>query len=237
MIEAAGSLIFSAGNVSFAGNERDSAPGESVSVDQTTIVDTIGGYFSQMIPIFSSIFGAITGQTVTSSLGVTIAEAQLIYLGQLGITIPLAINQAAATIVAAIVGSSAGDTLSGFGSFASLFAASGGYIRGPGSGTSDSIPAMLSNGEFVINAEATKRNKRLLEAINSNEIAKFASGGAVGVMSNINETPRSTPQSVQQININITGDISRQTRAEVIQMLPSIAEGVNIHNREKGYRR
>jgi hypothetical protein len=96
---------------------------------------------------------------------------------------------------------------------------------------------MLSNGEFVINAEATKRNKRLLEAINSNEIAKFASGGAVGVMSNINETPRSTPQSVQQININITGDISRQTRAEVIQMLPSIAEGVNIHNREKGYRR
>ena len=33
----------------------------------------------------------------------------------------------------------------------------GGYISGPGSGTSDSIPAMLSNGEYVMNASAVSR--------------------------------------------------------------------------------
>jgi TP901 family phage tail tape measure protein len=34
--------------------------------------------------------------------------------------------------------------------------AMGGFISGPGSGTSDSIPAMLSNGEFVFSAKAVK---------------------------------------------------------------------------------
>ena len=32
----------------------------------------------------------------------------------------------------------------------------GGPVRGPGTATSDSIPALLSNGEYVLNAEATK---------------------------------------------------------------------------------
>jgi len=37
-----------------------------------------------------------------------------------------------------------------------LFAASGGSINGPGTGTSDSIPAMLSDGEFVMTAQAVR---------------------------------------------------------------------------------
>ena len=37
-------------------------------------------------------------------------------------------------------------------------------------------------------------------------------------------------------HVNITGDISRQTKSEIYRMLPSIAEGVNSHNREKGIR-
>ena len=43
----------------------------------------------------------------------------------------------------------------------------GGYITGPGTGTSDSILRYLSNGEYVINAESTKKHRPLLEAINS----------------------------------------------------------------------
>jgi hypothetical protein len=35
-------------------------------------------------------------------------------------------------------------------------AASGGSINGPGTGTSDSIPAMLSDGEFVMTAQAVR---------------------------------------------------------------------------------
>lgn len=44
--------------------------------------------------------------------------------------------------------------------------ATGGYIEGAGTGTSDSIPARLSNGESVINARSTARFYDLLSAIN-----------------------------------------------------------------------
>ena len=37
-----------------------------------------------------------------------------------------------------------------------MFAAAGGAISGPGTGTSDSIPAMLSDGEFVMTAKAVR---------------------------------------------------------------------------------
>lgn len=57
--------------------------------------------------------------------------------------------------------------------------ATGGYISGPGSGTSDSIPARLSNGEYVIRAAMVKRYRSLLDNINYNGVAKFAQGGAV----------------------------------------------------------
>ena len=57
--------------------------------------------------------------------------------------------------------------------------ADGGHVTGPGSGTSDDIPAMLSNGEYVINAASTRRHRRLLDAINSGSIARFANGGLV----------------------------------------------------------
>ncbi|AEJ13047.1 prophage tail length tape measure [Pseudomonas putida S16] len=56
--------------------------------------------------------------------------------------------------------------------------ATGGYVSGAGTGTSDSIMARLSDGEFVVNAAATKRNRALLEAINSNERVSVASGGS-----------------------------------------------------------
>ncbi|RWX77334.1 hypothetical protein EPK99_15610 [Neorhizobium lilium] len=56
----------------------------------------------------------------------------------------------------------------------------GGHVRGPGTGTSDSIPARLSNGEFVVNARATQRNRAVLEAINGGSVAAFAAGGYAG---------------------------------------------------------
>lgn len=44
--------------------------------------------------------------------------------------------------------------------------ATGGLVTGPGSGTSDSIPARLSNGESVINARSTAMFSPLLSALN-----------------------------------------------------------------------
>ncbi|WP_371360109.1 phage tail length tape measure family protein [Pseudomonas sp. KT_2_4] len=59
----------------------------------------------------------------------------------------------------------------------------GGHVSGPGTGTSDSIPARLSDGEFVVNAAATKRNRGLLEAINSNERVSVSGGSGGGGVS------------------------------------------------------
>jgi hypothetical protein len=41
----------------------------------------------------------------------------------------------------------------------------------------------------------------------------------------------------QVFNINITGDVSRQTRSEIQKMIPQITAGVNNQNIESGYRR
>ena len=60
--------------------------------------------------------------------------------------------------------------------------ASGGMVSGPGTGTSDSIMARLSNGEFVVRAAAVRKyGPSLLSAINSMrfKMPKFATGGLV----------------------------------------------------------
>lgn len=57
--------------------------------------------------------------------------------------------------------------------------AGGGGVRGPGGPRADKVPAMLSNGEFVVNAAATQKNRGLLEAINSGKSLMLANGGIV----------------------------------------------------------
>lgn len=65
--------------------------------------------------------------------------------------------------------------------------AAGGYISGPGTGTSDSIPAYLSNGEYVINAAAVRKlGRRHLDMLNSGiPIPRFADGGMVGTVASM----------------------------------------------------
>ena len=59
--------------------------------------------------------------------------------------------------------------------------ASGGYVEGPGSGTSDSIPARLSNGESVMTAAATSMFSPMLSAFN-----QIGGGVPITVMENNN---------------------------------------------------
>lgn len=64
-----------------------------------------------------------------------------------------------------------------------LGAATGGYITGPGTGTSDSIMARLSNGEFVQKASTVAREgvgkMHLLNQGRASIVPKFADGGLV----------------------------------------------------------
>ncbi len=93
--------------------------------------------------------------------------------------------------------------------------ASGGAVVGPGSGTADRIPALLSNGEFVVSAKPAQENMGLLTALNEGRsvevmpmpaptripLALAGSGEAVQADS----TPKQMPPV--EININLHGDI------------------------------
>jgi hypothetical protein len=80
----------------------------------------------------------------------------------------------------------------------------GGMVPGGGP-----TPVMAHGGEMILN----KRQQ-------SNLFGQLQSGQSQGGQ-----------QTTQ--NINITGDISRQTKKEIFGMLPTIATGVNQHNREQ----
>jgi hypothetical protein len=59
----------------------------------------------------------------------------------------------------------------------------GGLLRGPGSGTSDSILARVSNGEYVVRAAAVRRlGHGVLDSINRGVLPAFATGGLVGAL-------------------------------------------------------
>lgn len=102
--------------------------------------------------------------------------------------------------------------------------ATGGHVRGPGSGTSDSIPAWLSDGEFVIRASAVRRyGVAFLQALNSMKLdprvqqnikQRFATGGQVRAP----RSPRiSTTNIVQQFTRSMpkfaTGGLVQQVAA------------------------
>ena len=61
----------------------------------------------------------------------------------------------------------------------SSFLAEGGLVAGPGTGTSDSIPAFLSAGEHIMPAAKAAQWMPLLEGIRTGKILPFAKGGVV----------------------------------------------------------
>jgi len=67
--------------------------------------------------------------------------------------------------------------------------AMGGRVIGPGTGTSDDIPVLLSNGEYVIRERVASRYLPFLEALNrTGRLPRFATGGLVGNSGNINSS-------------------------------------------------
>lgn len=112
-----------------------------------------------------------------------------------------------ATIVAACTG--------GGGGFAARWSkafgkglATGGSVDGPGTGTSDSIPAMLSNGEYVLNAQAVDRlGVPFLNGLNTGRLRGFASGGLVGSGGAYNR-PASVASSSSSTSSSITLNVS-----------------------------
>lgn len=104
----------------------------------------------------------------------------------------------------------------GFGFFAKggvVKAAGGGSIVGAGTGTSDSIPAMLSNGEYVLTAAAVNRlGLPFLDKLNAGDFPGYAEGGLVRpnlyVGAGVSTAKSSDSQSLAEKAINIIMNIS-----------------------------
>ena len=104
----------------------------------------------------------------------------------------------------------------GFGFFAKggvVKAAGGGSIVGAGTGTSDSIPAMLSNGEYVLTAAAVNRlGLPFLDKLNAGDFPGYAEGGLVRPNLYVGGPARasntSNGQSLAERAINIVMNIS-----------------------------
>lgn len=105
--------------------------------------------------------------------------------------------------------------------------ATGGYISGPGTGTSDSIPALLSNGEYVIRAAAVRKlGKRHLDMLNHGiPIPRFADGGMVGTVASLD----TSPEPIGRVDLNFGGDT-------IIEMLatPGQADQLRIAAKKFG---
>jgi TP901 family phage tail tape measure protein len=88
--------------------------------------------------------------------------------------------------------------------------ADGGHISGPGGPMDDKIPAMLSNGEFVVRAASvSKYGSQMLDAINNGKfdyrVSKpMARGGMVGPKDN-NSSSLSNTNIEYNINVNVEG--------------------------------
>jgi phage-related minor tail protein len=165
----------------------------------------------QAVSGISGLFGASSGASdaaglTTGAAAVTGSATALSAAGGSLLTGAAAIQSAAASLAAAnglsstssatssavssttgSTGSSSSSWLSTAASIASLFFAEGGQVQGPGSGTSDSIPAMLSNGEFVTRAAVVSQPGALdfLQRFNRYGLsalapAHHASGGLAG---------------------------------------------------------
>lgn len=112
-----------------------------------------------------------------------------------------------ATIVAACTGGGGGFAARWKGAFGKCLA-TGGSVDGPGTGTSDSIPAMLSNGEYVLNAQAVDRlGVPFLNGLNTGRLRGFASGGLVGSGGAYNR-PASVASSSSSTSNSITLNVS-----------------------------
>lgn len=195
----------------------------------TSGIMNIGGFFGTLISGVASLFGITLTQTITE-------EVKMAYYGSWFFAIQTTLITGFGALQTALM------LIFGRVSLDNPLFASGGLVRGPGTGTSDSITAQLSNGEFVVNAAATKKFLPLLAGINNGMVPKFAAGGLVSAslmaspaIADIRPAETASKnQSQQVININVTGDVSRQTRAEIQRMIPNIATGINNYNREKG---
>jgi hypothetical protein len=115
--------------------------------------------------------------------------------------------------------------------------ARGGYVHGPGSGTSDSILARLSAGEFVMNAKAVKHfGAQFFSALNAlRRPPGFAVGGMAGPLPRFaagGMVPATTGRNLGTLRLGLPDGSMHmvQTSEETVQALERVIRRQNAHS-------
>lgn len=185
-------------------------------------------------------FGDLANSILDGMTKIAVQQAVLGLAGMFGGSGTAALSSGGLGGAGAVMGTS------GLGAFA-LHRATGGYIAGPGTATSDSIPVMLSDGEFVMKSSVVSQPgvREMLESMNSGR--RYATGGYVaksdatgGMPARWASTDRGADDRGASDQIKSDGTINQefhfhggQQSAELVQQLREAAQ----QGAEMGYRK
>lgn len=186
---------------------------QSVGTSMISMLDTLGesnSAFAKMSKIITLAQIAIdTGKALSAG----IASAS---------SLPYPANLAAiATTVATVLANVA----TAISTVKSAKFAEGGKVVGPGTGTSDSISAQLSNGEYVMTAKATKMFEPMLAAMNAiGSGVPIASSRNFSVVQNTQDMTDSFTEAAQEIKpvVSVVEITDAQNRVGTIQNIDNI---------------
>lgn len=141
---------------------------------ETSSLQKETGDFYQIVQSGASMAASSIADFVVDPLNQSFSEMADNFIRQVTrMVIETAVQRAILSGLSGVGGFSSGGEVQGF--------ASGGFVSGPGTPTSDSIPAWLSDGEYVLSARTTKRvGIDNLNALNFGKAKGFAQGGSVG---------------------------------------------------------
>lgn len=186
---------------------------QSVGTSMISMLDTLGesnSAFAKMSKIITLAQIAIdTGKALSAG----IASAS---------SLPYPANLAAiATTVATVLANVA----TAISTVKSAKFAEGGKVIGPGTGTSDSINAQLSNGEYVMTAKATRMFEPMLAAMNAiGSGVPIASSRNFSVVQNTQDMTDSFTEAAQEIKpvVSVVEITDAQKRVETIQNIDNV---------------
>lgn len=186
---------------------------QSVGTSMINMLDTLGesnSAFAKMSKIITLAQIAIdTGKALSAGIA---SAASLPYPANLA---------AIATTVATVLANVA----TAISTVKSAKFAEGGKVIGPGTGTSDSINAQLSNGEYVMTAKATRMFEPMLAAMNAiGSGVPIASSRNFSVVQNTQDMTDSFTEAAQEIKpvVSVVEITDAQKRVETIQNIDNV---------------
>lgn len=152
-------------NQAFDEQKKQEEAKRQLAMDTASAFGTVAGSIAGMLQTFGEENKKLTRLSKVIALAQIAIETGVATAKGISsaMSVPFPANLAAiATTIATIIGG----ITSAISTVKSAKFATGGYVTGPGTGTSDSIPARLSNGESVINARSTSMFGPLLSSLN-----------------------------------------------------------------------